>query len=269
MTELRTLPLLPAIKEPRELRLPSIVSTGLRPITFPPFLPPPLLSAPLLFSGVVTGGRPAYDSCPQEWTREAAPSLPLSLLQPFSPSLKRNYPSLPRGPVLLPGGSSHQVSQILNRRHSGPASPLTPPLYPIALSERRTSVYSDSTHSTSAGSETDDEMVGQSSPDNGGGKVKKQRKRRRTAMEPPRDAHLRTHFCGECGKAFARPSALETHLRCHSRERPYSCPKPGCGRSFAVPSNLRRHQKLHERNETTSDPSGNQKSHSQLEFETV
>ncbi|KAI5475772.1 zinc finger, C2H2-type domain containing protein [Pseudohyphozyma bogoriensis] len=70
------------------------------------------------------------------------------------------------------------------------------------------------------------------------------RRRRRRATEAPRDAHLRRHACPTCAKLFARPSALETHLRTHSKEMPFICPEETCARGFAVRSNMRRHQRL-------------------------
>ncbi|SCV74344.1 BQ2448_6776 [Microbotryum intermedium] len=73
----------------------------------------------------------------------------------------------------------------------------------------------------------------------------KKRRRRRHANEPPRDAATRRFPCPQCGKMFARPSALSTHERSHSKEKPHLCPDPKCKRPFAVPSNLRRHQKVY------------------------
>ncbi|KAG8841340.1 hypothetical protein FRB91_005112, partial [Serendipita sp. 411] len=55
----------------------------------------------------------------------------------------------------------------------------------------------------------------------------------------------RPHKCDECGKAFPRPSALETHKTVHSGAKPYNCPVVTCNKSFAVRSNARRHLKTH------------------------
>ncbi|KAM0787873.1 hypothetical protein ACM66B_003924 [Microbotryomycetes sp. NB124-2] len=75
--------------------------------------------------------------------------------------------------------------------------------------------------------------------------AKRKRKRRRRANEEPRDWALRKFTCEVCKKMFARPSALATHERSHSKEKPHVCPFPTCGRPFAVPSNLRRHQRVY------------------------
>ncbi|KAK4048002.1 hypothetical protein OIV83_005036 [Microbotryomycetes sp. JL201] len=75
--------------------------------------------------------------------------------------------------------------------------------------------------------------------------AKRKRKRRRRANEEPRDFAFRKFTCEVCKKMFARPSALATHERSHSKEKPHVCPFPTCGRPFAVPSNLRRHQRVY------------------------
>ena len=55
------------------------------------------------------------------------------------------------------------------------------------------------------------------------------------------------HICPECGKGFKRPSALKSHMTCHTGERPFPCPFPGCPRNdpngFAVRGNMIRHHK--------------------------
>ncbi|KAI8876682.1 hypothetical protein K501DRAFT_148194, partial [Backusella circina FSU 941] len=51
--------------------------------------------------------------------------------------------------------------------------------------------------------------------------------------------------CTECEKGFSRPSALQTHMYTHTKEKPFKCDVRGCDRSFSVVSNLRRHFKVH------------------------
>ncbi|KAJ1894112.1 hypothetical protein LPJ66_005381 [Kickxella alabastrina] len=51
------------------------------------------------------------------------------------------------------------------------------------------------------------------------------------------------HPCGICGRSFARPSSLASHVLTHSGEKPYDCPAYKCGKSFSVLSNMRRHYK--------------------------
>ncbi|KAK4699939.1 hypothetical protein P7C70_g6315, partial [Phenoliferia sp. Uapishka_3] len=71
------------------------------------------------------------------------------------------------------------------------------------------------------------------------------RRRRRTSDFAPNQLSKRfaCTFPG-CGKTLARPSALNTHLRTHSQERPYACPVDWCNRGFSVYSNMVRHQRL-------------------------
>lgn len=61
-----------------------------------------------------------------------------------------------------------------------------------------------------------------------------QRKRR----HPPKPGK---HVCQYCGRAWAKPSVLEKHIRMHTGERPYPCDI--CDQSFKTKSNLYKHRK--------------------------
>ncbi|KAM9632036.1 zinc finger and SCAN domain-containing protein 22 isoform 1-T2 [Trichechus inunguis] len=54
---------------------------------------------------------------------------------------------------------------------------------------------------------------------------------------------LKFSKCGNCGKTFRSPLALEAHQKSHSRKTPYACSE--CGKAFSRSTHLAQHQVVH------------------------
>ncbi|XP_075931453.1 transcription factor HIVEP3 [Anarhichas minor] len=154
--------------------------------------------------------------------------------QPKSPSQPRRQQQTgspkPRGTLQQPKQSRRQNPERKRLRH------------------QRQSVDSDAAleHNDEATKATTASSLSPGSPSSAGGPTRSKpetqdgtpkQKRERKPQRPGK------YVCTYCGRACAKPSVLQKHIRSHTGERPYPCAP--CGFSFKTKSNLYKHRKSH------------------------
>ncbi|XP_029298447.1 LOW QUALITY PROTEIN: transcription factor HIVEP3 [Cottoperca gobio] len=154
--------------------------------------------------------------------------------QPKSPSQPRRQQQTgspkPHGTLQQPKQSRRQHPGRKRLRHQRQSVDSDTALEPKHEATKATTVCSPSPGSpSSAGGPT------LSKPDTQEGTPKQKRERK-----PQRPGK---YVCTYCGRACAKPSVLQKHIRSHTGERPYPCAP--CGFSFKTKSNLYKHRKSH------------------------
>lgn len=68
--------------------------------------------------------------------------------------------------------------------------------------------------------------------------------KKRADSEARRSWNYTCDFAG-CGQRFNRPCRLESHMRTHTKERPFACDQQGCSKTFPRKDHLQRHMAHH------------------------
>ncbi|PLW53568.1 hypothetical protein PCANC_06716 [Puccinia coronata f. sp. avenae] len=63
---------------------------------------------------------------------------------------------------------------------------------------------------------------------------------------------IKRHFCKieDCGRSFARKTAIESHLQTHLEDKPFICSRPDCNAAFVRQHDLRRHEQIHSKSKS-------------------
>ncbi|KAM9340298.1 transcription factor HIVEP3 [Symphorus nematophorus] len=180
-----------------------------------------------LTTGEQSGGQ---EHCQPESHRRGpqpkSPSQPHQEQQPGSPK--------PHGTPQQPKQSRRQHPERKRLRHQRQS--IDSDTAPEHKHEATTATKSTTASSLSPGVPTS--SAGgptQSKPETQEGTPKQKRERK-----PQRPGK---YVCTYCGRACAKPSVLQKHIRSHTGERPYPCAP--CGFSFKTKSNLYKHRKSH------------------------